>query len=439
MEVVTACRAKRRRGVGGAQLARRSAILRLKLRSRSTGRDLHRAEPWSRARAVRVELLETRLQGPLLIAPERFGDERGFFSETYRQSRFAELGIGEEMVQDNHSRSREGVVRGMHFQIGEGVAKLVRCGRGAIYDVVVDLRRGSPTYGEWEGFQPRRAEPPRALLPDRLRPRLLHAQRGRRRALQAEQLLLAGDRARDRVRRSRCRDRLAAAPGAADRLAPRRSRRRGWPRSRTRCRSSTGEPERRWRRASPTGACLACGGPLAHEPTLSSRDLMHGVPGRFEIYSCTRCGSGVTFPPAGPDRDRLLLRRRLRAAHDATGAARAAHGRAPARAQSPLPAGRAGRRAARHAARRGLRTRRSRGLLDPLGLAGGRRGALSGGLRGRACPRRARARRHAGHGHARAGVGGRGGVPPHARARRRPWARPAPRPCARCAPAGASP
>jgi dTDP-4-dehydrorhamnose 3,5-epimerase len=100
-----------------------------------------------------VELLETRLQGPLLIAPERFGDERGFFSETYRQSRFAELGIVDVMVQDNHSRSREGVVRGMHFQIGEGVAKLVRCGRGAIYDVVVDLRRGSPTYGEWEGFQ----------------------------------------------------------------------------------------------------------------------------------------------------------------------------------------------------------------------------------------------------------------------------------------------
>ena len=100
-----------------------------------------------------MELLETRLQGPLLIAPERFDDERGFFAETYRQSRFAELGVGEAMVQDNHSRSREGVVRGMHFQIGEGVAKLVRCGRGAIYDVVVDLRRGSPTYGEWEGFR----------------------------------------------------------------------------------------------------------------------------------------------------------------------------------------------------------------------------------------------------------------------------------------------
>jgi dTDP-4-dehydrorhamnose 3,5-epimerase len=102
---------------------------------------------------VEVERLETRLDGPILIEPRVFGDERGFFSETYRRSVFAELGIAEEMVQDNHSRSGHGIVRGMHFQIGDGAAKLVRCGRGAIYDVVVDLRRGSPTFGEWEGFE----------------------------------------------------------------------------------------------------------------------------------------------------------------------------------------------------------------------------------------------------------------------------------------------
>jgi dTDP-4-dehydrorhamnose 3,5-epimerase len=66
---------------------------------------------------------------------------------------FAELGIREEMVQDNHSRSRRGIVRGMHFQVGDGAAKLVRCGRGRIFDVVVDLRHGSPTFGEWEGFE----------------------------------------------------------------------------------------------------------------------------------------------------------------------------------------------------------------------------------------------------------------------------------------------
>jgi dTDP-4-dehydrorhamnose 3,5-epimerase len=100
-----------------------------------------------------VRLLHTRLDGPKLIEPPVFRDERGFFCETFRASTFAELGLGETMVQDNHSRSARGVVRGMHFQIGEGVAKLVRCGRGAIVDVVVDLRRGSPTFGQWEAFE----------------------------------------------------------------------------------------------------------------------------------------------------------------------------------------------------------------------------------------------------------------------------------------------
>lgn len=100
-----------------------------------------------------MKLIPTRLDGPLLIAPRVLGDERGFFCETYRRSVFEELGIPEEMVQDNHSRSGHGIVRGMHFQIGDGAAKLVRCGRGAIYDVVVDLRLGSPTFGRWEGFE----------------------------------------------------------------------------------------------------------------------------------------------------------------------------------------------------------------------------------------------------------------------------------------------
>jgi dTDP-4-dehydrorhamnose 3,5-epimerase len=98
--------------------------------------------------------VETRLDGPMLIEPEVFGDERGFFCETYRRSTFGELGIPEEMVQDNHSRSRRGIVRGMHFQVSEkGAAKLVRVARGAIVDVVVDIRRGSPTFGEWEAFE----------------------------------------------------------------------------------------------------------------------------------------------------------------------------------------------------------------------------------------------------------------------------------------------
>jgi dTDP-4-dehydrorhamnose 3,5-epimerase len=100
-----------------------------------------------------MKRLETRLDGPILIEPRILGDERGFFCETYRREVFAELGILDEMVQDNHSRSGKGIVRGMHFQIGQGAAKLVRCARGTIVDVVVDIRCGSPTFGEWEPFE----------------------------------------------------------------------------------------------------------------------------------------------------------------------------------------------------------------------------------------------------------------------------------------------
>jgi dTDP-4-dehydrorhamnose 3,5-epimerase len=103
----------------------------------------------------RVQSIPTRLEGPVLIAPRAFSDERGFFVESYRRQWHTEVGIpeGEEFIQDNHSRSTKGVVRGMHFHIGAGVAKLVRCARGRILDVVVDLRVGSPTYGEWEGVE----------------------------------------------------------------------------------------------------------------------------------------------------------------------------------------------------------------------------------------------------------------------------------------------
>jgi dTDP-4-dehydrorhamnose 3,5-epimerase len=97
--------------------------------------------------------LETRLDGPVLVEPVIHGDERGFFHESYRRNAYAELGIHEAFVQDNHSRSKHGIVRGMHFQVGRGAAKLVRCARGAILDVVVDLRSGSPTFAEWESFE----------------------------------------------------------------------------------------------------------------------------------------------------------------------------------------------------------------------------------------------------------------------------------------------
>jgi dTDP-4-dehydrorhamnose 3,5-epimerase len=98
-----------------------------------------------------MEQLETRLDGLVLLAPRVFGDERGFFVETYRESEWSRYGIPTGFVQDNHSRSRKGTLRGIHFQTHPGQGKLVRCARGSVFDVVVDLRRGSPTFGEWEG------------------------------------------------------------------------------------------------------------------------------------------------------------------------------------------------------------------------------------------------------------------------------------------------
>jgi dTDP-4-dehydrorhamnose 3,5-epimerase len=100
-----------------------------------------------------MERLETTLDGPLLLAPRVFGDERGFFAETYRESWLAELGVHDGFIQDNHSRSSYGVIRGMHFTVGEGASKLVRCGRGRILDVLVDVRRDSPGYGSWERYE----------------------------------------------------------------------------------------------------------------------------------------------------------------------------------------------------------------------------------------------------------------------------------------------
>ncbi len=99
-----------------------------------------------------MEARATTLPDALVLAPTVHGDPRGFFQETWRRDVFAALGLPDDFVQDNHSRSARGVVRGMHLQLGEGVAKLVRCVRGAILDVIVDVRHGSPAYGRWEAF-----------------------------------------------------------------------------------------------------------------------------------------------------------------------------------------------------------------------------------------------------------------------------------------------
>ena len=96
---------------------------------------------------------DTEIPGVCIIEPVVHGDDRGFFMESYHKERFAELGIEHEFVQDNHSRSRAGVLRGLHYQLGQPQVKLVRATRGRVFDVVVDLRRGSPTFGRWVGAE----------------------------------------------------------------------------------------------------------------------------------------------------------------------------------------------------------------------------------------------------------------------------------------------
>jgi len=100
-----------------------------------------------------MKVTATVLPDVLLIEPARFGDNRGFFSESWNKERMAEHGISVDFVQDNHSLSSAvGTVRGLHFQAPPNAqAKLVRCGRGVLFDIAVDIRKGSPTYGQWVG------------------------------------------------------------------------------------------------------------------------------------------------------------------------------------------------------------------------------------------------------------------------------------------------
>lgn len=97
----------------------------------------------------------TKIPDVIFIAPDRYKDNRGYFAETYSKAKYSEIGIDVEFVQDNHSLSaKKGTVRGLHFQAPpHAQAKLVRCGRGAIFDVAVDIRVGSPSYGRWVGYE----------------------------------------------------------------------------------------------------------------------------------------------------------------------------------------------------------------------------------------------------------------------------------------------
>ena len=98
-----------------------------------------------------MQVQETNLDEVKLLAPRVFADSRGFFLESYNQRTFGEHGIHETFVQDNHSRSERGVLRGLHYQLVQPQGKLVRAVRGEIFDVAVDLRRSSPTFGRWTG------------------------------------------------------------------------------------------------------------------------------------------------------------------------------------------------------------------------------------------------------------------------------------------------
>ena len=97
--------------------------------------------------------IETRLPGVAVLEPRVFSDHRGFFMETFNRRTLADLGCDRDWVQDNHSRSVRGVLRGLHYQLQQPQAKLVRVTVGRVWDVVVDLRRGSETFGRWEGLE----------------------------------------------------------------------------------------------------------------------------------------------------------------------------------------------------------------------------------------------------------------------------------------------
>lgn len=99
-----------------------------------------------------MKLIEGKLKGIFIIEPDVFADNRGFFLESYSKKKYQELGINCEFVQDNHSASTKGTLRGMHWQLNPGQAKLVRVTLGEVFDVVVDIRKDSPTFGQWEGF-----------------------------------------------------------------------------------------------------------------------------------------------------------------------------------------------------------------------------------------------------------------------------------------------
>jgi dTDP-4-dehydrorhamnose 3,5-epimerase len=112
-----------------------------------------------------MKVAKCHLQGVLVIEPVRHGDDRGFFLETFEEARYREHGVAESFVQDNHSRSARNVLRGLHFTKNRPQAQIVTVMRGRIFDVVVDVRKGSPTFGKWFGTELGEGAPTQVYMP----------------------------------------------------------------------------------------------------------------------------------------------------------------------------------------------------------------------------------------------------------------------------------
>ncbi len=169
-----------------------------------------------------MQAITTPLPGVLILEPKVFGDERGFFFESFNQRAFdAAVGQAVSFVQDNHSRSQRGVLRGLHYQLPpHAQGKLVRVVRGSAFDVAVDIRRGSATFGHWVGATLDADEPPPDVDPGGLRAWLPGARRRHPLPVQDHRLLRPRLRTRDRLERPGDRHRMAGGSRHAPKLAP---------------------------------------------------------------------------------------------------------------------------------------------------------------------------------------------------------------------------
>ena len=176
-----------------------------------------------------MKVTPTAIPDVVMFEPDVFGDERGFFLESWNERKFRDAaGIDVRFVQDNHSRSRRGVLRGLHYQIKQPQGKLVRVVRGRVFDVAVDLRKSSPTFGRWVGTDLAEDNHRQLWIPSGFAHGFLVLSESRELPLQVHGLLCGGARTLHLVERSRDRDRVADGPrtdalgqGSSRRVTPR--------------------------------------------------------------------------------------------------------------------------------------------------------------------------------------------------------------------------